>query len=190
MKFIKTLEEFISESKVKSDEKIDILRDSNYIVVQPLTHRASCKYGAYTKWCISVPNAEYVWTESSDHDNLPYIVIFIIQRNYKNPNNDTDIERLIYLNDIIQNGDDNGDSINEEDHEEYLELFASHNGEDLSKIALIFTNKNRISPEIWDNNNINLDDVYNSYFQLPIDNYVLDKIEEYVANFKYDETEI
>src|SRR6185369_15604270 len=45
------------EGAVKAAEKIDIYRDDSYIVVRPLSERASCKYGAYTKWCISAPSS-------------------------------------------------------------------------------------------------------------------------------------
>jgi hypothetical protein len=60
MKYLKTYKQLF-EKRVSKDEKIDIYRDADYIVVAPLTHLASCKYGTDTGWCISVPSASYVW---------------------------------------------------------------------------------------------------------------------------------
>lgn len=42
------------EGSVKSSERIDIFRDNKYILVAPLTAKASMKYGAFTNWCTSV----------------------------------------------------------------------------------------------------------------------------------------
>jgi len=44
-------ENLLFEGKVKKSDKVDILRDGEYVVVRPLTHQASCKYGAFTQWC-------------------------------------------------------------------------------------------------------------------------------------------
>lgn len=46
----------ISEGKVKSNERVKIYDTDEWLVVVPLTHRASCKYGAYTSWCVAVPS--------------------------------------------------------------------------------------------------------------------------------------
>jgi hypothetical protein len=164
------------ESKVKKSEKIDILRDDKYIVVRPLTHTASCKYGAYTQWCISVPGAEYVWDSSPDA-----IVIFILQKDYKiSPLRYKKIQKLIELNELKKEGEITRTQLNS-----FRTLMENHQGEDLSKIALVFSKNNLNDPEIWDNNNIKLNDQYdyysyNDYFELPIDQYVIDAIEEYV----------
>jgi hypothetical protein len=40
-----------SNKKVPDEERIIHYQDSDFIVIQPLTERASCKYGAQTKWC-------------------------------------------------------------------------------------------------------------------------------------------
>ncbi|NJO65275.1 MAG: hypothetical protein HC836_46415 [Richelia sp. RM2_1_2] len=48
----------IVEGNVKKSDRIDIYRDSDVVVVRPLTFQASCKYGAHTKWCTSAPSNE------------------------------------------------------------------------------------------------------------------------------------
>jgi hypothetical protein len=64
--------------------------------------------------------------------------------------------------------------------EEFSELYHSHEGEDLSKIALIYYKKNK-GVEIWDANNINIEEAYqyDGYFGLPIKKEVLQAIENY-----------
>ncbi len=49
------------EGRVKKSDRIDIFRDNKYIVISPLTPHDSCKYGAFTRWCISVPNSGTTW---------------------------------------------------------------------------------------------------------------------------------
>ncbi len=170
MKHILTFNLF--EGKVKKSDKIDIFRNEKYIVVRPLTHQASCKYGAFTQWCISVPNAEYVWESSKDA-----IVIFILQKNYNISSEKEDvIRRFLELNEKEQEGE-----IDEEETDEYLRIMGSREAEDLSKIALIFSNDNLNNPEIWDANNIKLNDNYPyGYRDLPIDNSVIEAIENYI----------
>ena len=46
----------LNEVKAKADERDKIYQDDRLLVVAPLTHRASCKYGAFTNWCTSVPS--------------------------------------------------------------------------------------------------------------------------------------
>jgi hypothetical protein len=48
----KPRKESVSEAfKVKPDEYKKLLDNDKYLLVIPLTHTASCKYGARTKWC-------------------------------------------------------------------------------------------------------------------------------------------
>lgn len=170
MRYIESYKIF--EGSVKKSEKIDLYRDDKYIVVAPLTYNASCKYGAFTNWCISVPHAEYVWN-SSPHAKI----VFIIQKKYHiSDENKEKINRFLYLKDK----DDDGD-ISDEENKEYVELSASDDIEDLSKIAVIQNTKNN-NIEIWDSNNINLDDKYHSIEQLPIDKNVISIIWNYFYN--------
>jgi hypothetical protein len=42
--------------KVPKEERRVVYKDENFLIIHPLTHRASCKYGAFTKWCTSTPS--------------------------------------------------------------------------------------------------------------------------------------
>ena len=169
MKYIKSFDLF--EARVKKSDRIDIFRDNKYIIISPLTHKASCKYGANTKWCISTPS------DSTAYDSNPdAIVVIIIQRNYIISEEKYNIiEKFLSLKDK-----DDEEGLSDEEKEEYLDIMNSHEAEDLSKIALVYGRNN---VEIWDANNINLNDSYQfGYKTLPIDDYVLDIIADFFDN--------
>lgn len=170
MKYLKNFKELFEKRVAKSD-KVDIYRDGDYIVVAPLTHLASCKYGTDTGWCISVPSASYVWDDGFD-ENISKVV-FIINKNFQGDN-----EKISKLAQLNYKKDNEG--LEDDDIEEFSDLFFSHEGEDLSKIALIYYKKNG-SVEIWDANNIDITESYqyDSYHGLPIPNNVLESIENY-----------
>lgn len=174
-KFIRTQIENLYEGSVKKTDRVDIYRDSNYIVIRPLTYRASCKYGAFTRWCISVPHAEYVWDSSPDA-----VVIFIIQKNYKiSPEREKKISRFLYLRDKSEN-----EEMSRQEKKELEILMRNpHELEDLTKIALT-TTKRFNNVEIWDNNNIELSDNYNGFWDLPISGDVVDAIMNYMETVK------
>lgn len=154
----------LNERKVKSDEKIDIYRDENYVVVEVLSHRASCKYGAFTGWCISVPHDSTAWDVGKNKDDLH--IIFIINKNFKP--NVKKIEKLYNLNSKIQNGD-----ATEKDEINFQKLIQDIESHDLSKICVI---KRKNHCEIWSADNIDLSDVYYDYKNLPVDEKVINAI--------------
>lgn len=171
MKYIKSFEKFIMEGKVSKNEKIDIYRDNNYIVVEPLTHKASCKYGAFSKWCISVPNTSYIFDEGS-----PNHIIFIIQKNFT-PTNIENIQKFLFLKEKYDDGED----LTEDEMDIKAELEYDMTGYDFSKICII-QNKDK-SVDIWDfNNNLINENHYRTIYDLPIDNKVLDIIDNYLEN--------
>jgi hypothetical protein len=166
-------EMLLYENSVKNDERINIYRDNEYIVVRPLNERASCKYGAYTKWCISAPSSG-AWDT-----NPNAIVIMIIQRNYKI---DSKRENLIQKFLEYKNNEEEGIESPELTNtiEKTLDEYDNHIFEDLSKIALIFGSNN---VEIWDANNIPLNDNYQFGWEtLPISDNVISAIENYISN--------
>lgn len=172
---IQKKENEVSEGSVKTAEKVDIYRDNNYIVVRPLTERASCKYGAYTKWCISAPSSG-AWDS-----NPNAIVIMIIQKNYKI---DTKREQLIQKFLTFKDKEENGELTpgQKKQFEFLLDNSDIHDFEDLSKIALVFGGNN---VEIWDANNIPLNDNYQfGWERLPISIDVKLAIENYVEAIK------
>jgi len=57
-------------------ERIKIIDDENYLVVVPLSHAASCKYGKSTRWCISAKDdPEEFRTMGPDGGATFYIII-------------------------------------------------------------------------------------------------------------------
>jgi len=169
--------EKLNEGSVKKSDRVDIYRDNNYVVVRPLTETASCKYGAYTKWCISAPSSG-AWDSSPDA-----IVIMIIQKKYSiTPERQEIIDKLLKYIDAADNNE-----VTPEMREEMRELRREndiHDFEDLSKIALVFQ-KNSNHVEIWDSNNININDNYQfGWFDLPLSSNVINAIENYIISIK------
>lgn len=164
------------EKSVKKEDRVDIYRDNDYIVVRPLTHEASCKYGnnsgSGSGWCISVPSDSSAWDSSPDA-----IVIFIIQRNYKiTKERQKSVDELVELNVLIQSGD-----ASEDDEEKYNFLLLGGEAFDLSKIALT-CNPESHKITIWDMNNIDITEAYfYGYKDLPISDSVIDAIDNYLS---------
>lgn len=85
MRIIITEEQFksLNEVRVKSQDRVKLYQDDNLLVVVPLTHTASCKYGANTKWCTAVPSNSSHYEEYTKEGVLIY---FIITSPYKDTN--------------------------------------------------------------------------------------------------------
>lgn len=58
--------------KVSDDESVKLVDNEDIIVVRPLTHKSSCKYGSGTKWCTTHKDTKY-FTQYDDKGNLYYI---------------------------------------------------------------------------------------------------------------------
>jgi hypothetical protein len=60
----------IKEAKIKvsSSEYEKLFEDDMLVVVKPLTHQASCKYGTGTKWCIASSKSSY-WDRYTEKTN-------------------------------------------------------------------------------------------------------------------------
>ena len=74
----KTLRSYLNEVRVPRDERIELYKDNNIIVVVPLTHRALQKYANKCQWCINDDLSEW-----EDYHKGKHAVI--IQRNPKKP---------------------------------------------------------------------------------------------------------
>jgi len=61
MKYIKCFENFqvINEVRVPREERVQLYKDDNIIVVVPLTHRALQKYAHRCQWCINDDKGEW-----------------------------------------------------------------------------------------------------------------------------------
>jgi len=62
------------ERKIDSDAE-KIYEDGRVLIVKPLTHKASCKYGAGTKWCTTENSPGYFDKYSSGENELYYIIM-------------------------------------------------------------------------------------------------------------------
>tara|TARA_R110002020_G_scaffold113236_2_gene260253 strand:- start:1108 stop:2034 length:927 start_codon:yes stop_codon:yes gene_type:complete len=53
----------LNEAKIKvgKDEYVKLFEDKNILALKPLTHQASCKYGAGTKWCVTMRDTDKYW---------------------------------------------------------------------------------------------------------------------------------
>ena len=76
------LKGIIKEVSNKKEDRVKIYQDENIVVVVPLTHRSSCKYGAHTKWCTAVPSTDEHFNYYMQNGVLIY---FIIRSPYKTP---------------------------------------------------------------------------------------------------------
>lgn len=165
---IKNFKEFLFEGRVKRDERIELFRDKDYIVVAPLTNEASCKYGAFTKWCISAPNND-AWKDGVK-------IVFIIQRNPTITQEEQDsIDKFSDYYEKIQDGED----LTDDEIREYYDLMDK--GFDFSKIALVKGNR---KIEIWDSNNVNINDTdinpYFTVYNLPFPDEVIESAMDYL----------
>jgi hypothetical protein len=194
MKYLSSFK--IYEKRVSKDERIQIYRDKDYVVVLPLTFEASCKYGADTRWCTSALSNSFLWTE--DNDRIPnrnqndILLIYIIRRNYKMTEENERLSEEYYF---LSNEVDNGEAT-EEQRERMLELEEddNYNYLDLSKIAITFNKKNK-QIGIWSGNNIDMEQLYfNNLYDLErigIPEKVLDAIYNYTQDQygKYNENQ-
>lgn len=166
----------VDEGRVKKGDRDDIYRDENTIIVRPLTFQASCKYGAHTSWCTSAPSNEYIWS-----NNPKSVLIYIIQKNYTiDHEKEKNIGRYLQLKDK----EDNGELNNETDIEEYQELAYRTDVHDLSKIALSINIDSVRNMAMFDANNVEITDDYNSYHELPISNNGKEAIQDYIEKTK------
>ena len=72
----KILKSYINEVRVPREERIELYKDNNIIVVVPLTHRALQKYAHKCQWCINDDLTEWEENHKGKH-------AVIIQRNPK-----------------------------------------------------------------------------------------------------------
>ncbi len=65
----------ISEKfKIEPHEREKLYEDNNFLLVVPLTHTASCKYGANTKWCTSSSD-DTMFKKHNRMGSLSYLII-------------------------------------------------------------------------------------------------------------------
>ena len=60
--------------EIKNEAK-KIYEDDKWLVVNPLTHKAACLYGANTQWCTSSKNNDSYFKDYTINDQKLYILI-------------------------------------------------------------------------------------------------------------------
>jgi hypothetical protein len=70
-------EELLKEAKIKvgKDEYEKLFEDKTILALKPLTHKASCKYGSDTKWCVTMRDTDKV--TSNNLLNHPFEVLLV-----------------------------------------------------------------------------------------------------------------
>jgi hypothetical protein len=55
-------------------ESKKIYEDSNYLIVQPLTHNASCVYGRETRWCVASKDSSRYFDDYTSNSKFYYVI--------------------------------------------------------------------------------------------------------------------
>jgi hypothetical protein len=63
----KILKEELNEVRVPREERVELYKDDNIIVVVPLTHRALQKYASFCQWCINDDKSEWEGYHKGKH---------------------------------------------------------------------------------------------------------------------------
>jgi 2'-5' RNA ligase len=178
----------LDEGSVKSSERVNIYRDSRYTIVSPLSHKASCKYGANSKWCVSTPSSSKMY-DASVSLNKKYIII--IDKQPVEKYTDDEIEHFEELS-------DEGDRFSQLFVRIYNAMLYDEDAElqdneikdaisiitklfDFSKLNIRFYS-NKYS--IWTADNFNITNMFGiklSHLNLP--NQALNAIKEYMSSF-------
>lgn len=67
--WIKPMCEYFEELKPATANRVKIWEDDRWLLISPLTHEASCKYGIHSSWCVSTSNSNY-WNRYSKEGSL------------------------------------------------------------------------------------------------------------------------
>ena len=78
--WIEPMCEYFEEQKPKNASRVKLFDDSKWLVVSPLTHQASCSYGAHSNWCVSTSNPSYYGNYTQNG-----ILVFFIDKEGTNP---------------------------------------------------------------------------------------------------------
>lgn len=70
---------YFEEMKPKNTSRVKIYEDDRWLLVSPLTHKASCEYGSHSNWCVSTSNVSYYDRYTKDG-----ILIFFLDKKGKN----------------------------------------------------------------------------------------------------------
>ena len=77
---IEVMCKYFEEQKPKTASRVKIYEDDKWLVVSPLTHSASCSYGAHSNWCVSTSNDDYYKRYTKEG-----ILVFFLDKKGMNP---------------------------------------------------------------------------------------------------------
>jgi len=72
--------EYFEELKPATADRVKIWNNDRWELVSPLTHKASCKYGIHSNWCVSTANTDYFKRYTQDA-----VLIFWLDKKEKHP---------------------------------------------------------------------------------------------------------
>jgi hypothetical protein len=62
------------EVKKAKNESKKLYEDQKYLIVQPMTHQASCVYGAETKWCVASRDSSKYFDDYTKNSKFVYVI--------------------------------------------------------------------------------------------------------------------
>lgn len=65
----------VEKYKIADQERIKLFENDDFLLVIPLTHTASCKYGANTKWCITQKDDEDMFKRHYKLAGLGFLIV-------------------------------------------------------------------------------------------------------------------
>jgi hypothetical protein len=68
------LKVLVEKYKIGDEERVKLHDTENFLLVAPLTHTASCKYGAGTKWCVTEKDPD-MFERHYDMGSLGFLII-------------------------------------------------------------------------------------------------------------------
>lgn len=68
------LSTLLEKYKIGDEERIKLYESDDFLLVVPLTHTASCKYGAHTKWCVTEKDPD-MFERHYDMGSLGFIIV-------------------------------------------------------------------------------------------------------------------
>lgn len=106
------LSQIVEKFKIEPDDRLKIYESDNFLMVVPLTHTASCKYGAGTKWCVTEKDPD-MFEKHFDMGSMGFLIVknpelrnllfndkfaFYVNRSSSQPK-DVNFERIIVYDD-------------------------------------------------------------------------------------------
>jgi len=88
--WIKPMCEYFEEQKPKNTSRVKLFEDEKWLLVAPLTHQASCSYGAHSNWCVSTTNSSYF----GQYMNNGILIFFMDKKGYNPKKKDANIYKF------------------------------------------------------------------------------------------------